>query len=385
MIGPYAFYYCSVDVVFPDSLIMIEEGAFEGCTGLESVVLPEGIVSIGDEAFLGAYLKDIYLPDSIEYIGNYAFAFSDLQKISIPDKAVYIGDMCFAKSDLELFGVRDEEVNMKETQNMQVWDKYFNGTVEPTIGYKAFWRAGTGAMTIPNGIIKIKKEAFEQSRITEITIPETVTSIGARAFLDCWYLNDITIPESVTVIGDGAFSACGVEKIAIPKNVEEIEGNPFKPCIWEFEIAVDSGNERFEVKDGVLFDKKEKRLITALVKEKYEVPAGTEIIEDRAFYDCSVLEVTIPEGVTTIGAKAFSYCYPLTEITIPEGVTTIGAEAFSYCHDLTKITIPESVTAIGADALSDCDASLTAAIVQGSYAERYCIENGVSFVYQDKD
>ena len=213
IIGPYAFSGCSVDVVFPESLIMIEEDAFYYCTGLESVVLPEGIVSIGDEAFLGASLKDIYLPNTIEYVGNYAFTYSDLQKVSVPDKAFYIGDMCFAcpvnpEIRLEIYEVRDAEVNMKETQDAQVWHKYFNGSVEPIIGYKGFWGTGIKTITIPNGIIGIKKEAFRDTPITEIIIPETVTAIGAGGFYYCEDLTEITIPESVTVIGADAFTYC---------------------------------------------------------------------------------------------------------------------------------------------------------------------------------
>ena len=367
IIGPYAFSGCTADVVFPESLIMIEEGAFEYCTGMESVVLPEGTVSIGDEAFLGASLKDIYLPDTIEYVGNYAFEHSDLQKISVPNKGFYLGDMCFFClanniGTLKIFDVRDAGKNTEETQDGQDGEKYFSGPFEPIIGYKAFWRTGIEKMTIPNGIMEIKKEAFEGSEITEVTIPESVSIIGAEAFSDCYKLAGITVPESVTAIGDRAFSWCEcLEKIAIHQNVEEIGDNPFQRCNSELEIAVDSGNERFEVKDGVLFDKKEKRLITALGKEKYEVPEGTKIIGDYAFYECS----------------------ELSEINIPEGVTAIGAEAFYMCERLDKITIPESVTAIGADAFTYCD-SLTAAIVRGSCAEKYCIENGVPFVYQDE-
>ena len=390
IIGPYAFSGCTADVVFPESLIMIEEGAFEYCTGMESVVLPEGTVFIGDKAFLGASLKDIYLPDTIEYVGNYAFEHSDLQKISVPNKGFYLGDMCFFClanniGTLKIFDVRDAGKNTEETQDGQDGEKYFSGPFEPIIGYKAFWRTGIETMTIPNGIMEIKKEAFEGSEITEVTIPESVSIIGAEAFSDCYKLAGITIPESVTAIGNRTFSNCymlagitipesvtaigdrafsdcwNLEKIAIHQNVEEIVDNPFQRCNSELEIAVDSGNERFEVKDGVLFDKKEKRLITALGKEKYEVPEGTKIIGDYAFYECSELsEINIPEGVTAIGAEAFYDCYRLTEITIPESVTDIGAEAFAYCG------------------------SLTAVIVRGSYAEKYCIENGVPFVYQDE-
>ena len=85
------------------------------------------------------------------------------------------------------------------------------------------------------------------------------------------------------------------------------------------------------------------------------IPEGVTSIGEKAFDDCEGLtSITIPEGVTSIGDRAFSYCSGLTSITIPKGVTAIGYRTFSRCSNLTSITIPEGVTAIGEEAFSYC-------------------------------
>ena len=85
-----------------------------------------------------------------------------------------------------------------------------------------------------------------------------------------------------------------------------------------------------------------------------KIPEGVTTIGSYAFSSCTNLaSVTIPEGVTTIGDGAFSNCTSLASVTIPEGVTTIGIAAFSGCTSLASVTIPEGVTTIGDDAFSD--------------------------------
>ena len=85
------------------------------------------------------------------------------------------------------------------------------------------------------------------------------------------------------------------------------------------------------------------------------IPEGVTSIGKGAFYGCeSLTSVTIPEGVTSIGDSAFSWCKSLTSVTIPEGVTSIGNSAFSWCKSLTSVTIPKSVTSIGEGAFYGC-------------------------------
>ena len=136
--------------------------------------------------------------------------------------------------------------------------------------------------------------------VTNLVIPNSVTSIEEKAFSDCTGLTSVTIPNSVTSIGEGAFYGCsGLTSVTIPNSVTSI------------------GN--------------------------------------MAFYGCSGLtSVTIPNSVTSIGYMAFAGCTGLTSVTIPNSVTSIGSYAFGDCSGLTSVTIPNSVTRIGGSAFYDC-------------------------------
>ena len=107
-------------------------------------------------------------------------------------------------------------------------------------------------------------------------------------------------------------------------------------------------NLDFEIKNGVL--KKYKGTATNVT-----IPDGVTSIGDEAFYKCSSLtSITIPNSVTSIGNSVFSGCSSLTSITIPDGVTSIGDDAFYWCSSLMSITLPDSVTGIGNSAFSNC-------------------------------
>ena len=163
-------------------------------------------------------------------------------------------------------------------------------------------------------------------------IPNSVTSIGKRAFNNC-DLTSITIPESVTSIDEEAFYDCsGLTSITIPKSVTSIGVNAFKGCYGLRFISVEAGNSVYDSRENS----------NAII----ETSSNTLI--------CGCQNTVIPNSVTSIGKEAFSKCYNLTSITIPESVTSIGKEAFQGCSGLTSITIPESVTNIGELAFSNC-------------------------------
>jgi len=219
-----------------------------------------------------------------------------------------------------------------------------------TIGWWTDIKEPTGKLTIPKKVDQytvrgIRTSAFvDCDRLTSITIPEGVTSIGDFAFYCCYGLKSVTIPASVTSIGKGAFLECRSVKITVsPKN------------------------ERYKVVDGVLFDKQQNILMYCPGNRKgaYEIPEGTLLIDDYAFWSGCLTSVTIPDGVTGIGNEAFAVCEDLISIRIPESVNRIGTQAFTSCKALISIRIPEGVTRIPARAFSNCS-SLTSVVIPGS-------------------
>ncbi|ENA1751890.1 leucine-rich repeat domain-containing protein [Flavobacterium psychrophilum] len=142
--------------------------------------------------------------------------------------------------------------------------------------------------------------AFHSSRLTSVTIPNSVTTIGRSAFYNCTRLISISIPNSVTHIEDSTFSYCsGLISITIPNSVDGI------------------GNAAFS-------------------------------------YCTGLRSITIPNSMTSIGNGTFSHCSSLTSVIIPNSVTSIGYAAFSYCSRLASVIIPNSVTSIREYAFSDC-------------------------------
>ena len=190
-----------------------------------------------------------------------------------------------------------------------------------------------------------------------VTIPSTityggqeyaVTSIGDRAFHDCFNLTSVTIPEGVTSIGYNAFLACySLVSVTIPESVTSIGAFAFS----ETALYNDQSNWR----DGVLYIDKCLVCAEETIAGVYNIIPGTRLIACQAFFYCRGLtSVSIPEGVTSIGTGTFYGCSSLTSVTIPSRVTSIGSEVFRDCSNLTLVNIPESVTNIGARAFAGC-------------------------------
>ena len=323
-IESYAFEDCSglTSITIPDSVTSIGSGAFSGCSGLESITIP----------FVGSSIKTA--SDTYQYPFGYIFGTSSYTG-GVSTRQYYYGSSTSSRTSSDYY----IPASLKSVT-----------VTGGNILYGAFYGCyGLTSITIPDSIRSIGSSAFyDCSSLTSVTIPDSVTSIGSSAFYDCSSLTSVTIPDSVTSIGSSAFSGCNsLTSITVP-----------------FVGFGGSSNTHFGYIFGASSYSDNSRYVPSSLKEVI-ITGGTSI-GSSAFYGCSSLtSITIPDSVTSIGSSAFRGCSGLTSITIPDSVTSIGSSAFRGCSGLTSITIPDSVTSIGSSAFSGCS-GLTSVTISDS-------------------
>ena len=350
-IGSSAFKDCSklTSVVIPDSVTSIGGWAFYNCSSLESVVIPDSVTSIGDYAFqYCSSLTSVVIGDSVTSIGSSAFKdCSNLTSVVIGDSVTSIGDSAFSNcSSLESVYITD----LTAWMNIKFSSSYANPLSN---GAKLYLNGSLVTdLVIPDSVTSIGDYAFEGcDSLTSVMIPDSVTSIGDYAFEGCDSLTSVMIPDSVTSIGSSAFYNCSsLTSVVIPDSVTSIGGWAFYNC---------SSLESVVIPDSVTsIGRGAFRYCSSLTK--VIIPDNVTSIGGMAFEGCSKLtSVVIGDGVTSIGdMMTFRYCSSLTKVIIPDNVTSIGGMAFEGCSKLTSVVIGDGVTSIGGSAFYNCS-SLT--------------------------
>ena len=230
-------------------------------------------------------------------------------------------------------------------------------------------------------VVGIGGNAFSNSSITSITIPDSVTSIGSEAFFRCSSLTSIVIPDSVIEIGEGAFRGCSsLESITLPFiGASKTAENDYEQVFGYIFGYVTVNNQTYY--DGATFQygyyifnhygpNYYGTCYHYWIPNSLKTVVITNVtkINNYAFNNCSKLtSITLPGGLKEIEHNAFSNCTSLKNITIPDGVTSIGYSVFSGCSSLMNIVIPDSVAEIGSDAFSDCNALIYNEYGNGCY------------------
>lgn len=281
------------------------------------------VKKLNDMVFLFCPLQSIRFPDSITNVGA-----NPLIGCKVTDIQVSLNHPYLATIDGVLFSKPDKRL-VCYPRAFTFEDYRIPQGVKIIGDYALSYNTALKRVEIPDSVTIIGERAFNHcDALSEVDMPDSVTSIGSYAFASCYLLSDFHLPANLTSIGEYAFYFCkSLKSIVIPDGVTEIENNAFEQCY-------------------------------------------------------SMTSVTISGSVKNIGAEAFGNCGALSELIIYDGVESIGDKAFIGCMKLKSVTIPESVTSIGSDAFK-ADFNLEAIVTRNSYAEKYCIENGIKYTYSD--
>ena len=356
-------------VTFENGITRIPANLFSYCTGKIETELPDTVTEIEYNAFEGSGLLSIRIPDTVTAIGNYAFNnCQGLTEIQLPAGLTELGTMAFGNCA----GIT--EITIPKSVTAARIDAYAHGrgpfgncanlsavTFENGITRipANLFSCCTGKIetVLPDTVTEIGYNAFENSGLFTIKLPEKLKKIQSYAFAGCGNLSSIIIPGTVTSIESSVFSGCSaLTTVRIPESVTEMGESVFKNCSSLYDVNLSSScvNIKKSMFEGC----------SSL--EKITFPDKVTTIEASAFLDCTALkEIVWSKALTAIEGSAFKNCSSLTEIAVPETVTSLGNQAFSNCDALTTITIPDSVTSFGTSMFYDCDALVTVNLGSG--------------------
>lgn len=289
-----------------------------------------------------SYSGDVVIPNFVNHggttytvtaIGDYAFRnSSDLASIVISDSVNTVGRAVFwGCTELKNVTIGKSVTSLRGKKGSTIYPVFKGCDNITSLTWNAVNCTDNGNMgttnfeqiTIGDEVQVIPSNFAFQSQITELVIPNSVTTIGTWAFSSCRFLENVTLGNSVTSIGSSAFYDCKLlESIDIPDAVTSISGSAFAYCTSLSHVTL--GN-------------------------------SVNSIGSSAFANCYNLErIVIPNSVSSIGSNAFAECKSMTEITLGNSVTNIGGTAFNNCEGIEEINIPNSVTQIGLAAFEGC-------------------------------
>ena len=368
-----AFEYCEslMSVTIPASVTSIDAYAFRYCSSLASVTMPDSVTSVGESAFYhcnsalyteyeyGKYIGDEDNPyqvlieltnenmstytihEDTKHIASKVFYYhTTLTSIVIPDGVTSIGSSSFVFCD----NLTSVTIPGSVTSINAFAFQHCSSLVSVYISDIAAWCDISFHENYSNPLLYAKNLYLDDELITNLVIPDGVTSIGEYVFRGYDNLASVTIPDSVTSIGSSAFLECyKLVEVINNSSLNIVAGSSNYGYVARYAKIVHNGESKIVNKDDYLFITLDGvNYLLGYVGNDTDIALPESyngenyVINDRAFYGCtSLTSVTIPDSVTSIGSFAFSYCTSLTRVTIPGNVTSIGGDVFTMCTNLT--------------------------------------------------
>lgn len=386
------------EIKIPDSVETIGNGAFRHCQNLERITLPSALQTLSNGTFYGcAALSEVTFPASLKTIEKSAFGYCrNLSEVKLPASLTtiqsYVFNGCSALKTVFYDG------SLAQWNHITANKDADNDADKDVLGYSCPSLV-TGDYTAQFISVKDDPFAYPPPKTVTITkytgtestviLPSTisswpVTKIGEDALKDNTTITSVTIPDSVTEIGSNAFAGCtnltSVNYAGDWSNLTIQSGNPAvqdaaNAPLFDFEFTPDNTavivtNYKYNgaAADVTIPSRYKGKPVTTIGHAAFfnsavtsvTIPDSVTSISDDAFVNCPQLtNISIPNSVTYIGFFAFGSCTSLKSITLPSSLSSISGALFSGCSQLTTIHIPVSVTSIGNNAFADCPSLMT--------------------------
>jgi len=362
------------------SLRTIGKNAFKGCTSVEEVTIPKGILTVSNSAFEGCSgLTDVTI--AAKTINAKAFAeCKNLKAVKMEEGVTTIQGMAFANTQISAVTIPSTLTTAGTTKEGTIEKGPFAGTMIATVHGQTedSTEAQEGATILPE-TKKIPDNLFLGcTSIIDVQIPETVTEIGQKAFKDASSVENVTFAvntetgkvKGVEKIGISAFDGCSsLQELVLPETVTEVlqgafanEGALVKADMsraaslkkWDkesfkgdtalAEVVLPTAGGITAIPDGAFAG------CTSLTGENLKIPKNIVTITANAFKESGLKKLYIPNQVTTIGTSAFEACKNLEDVHISNNISIISQSTFKNCEKLEKIEIPVKVDQIGTNA-----------------------------------
>lgn len=401
-------------ISLPEGVTTIGAFAFQCCTNLRIITIPASVTKIGNSAFYtGEYydneyhheLTDVYYGGSATEwanAGGNSAGLYDTVNLHFGTIATIAAGSCGDNATWTL--TDDGTLTISGTGAMYDYEHINNGQEEYVTN--PWWKDYAFAIqkiVIGEGITYIGNNAFIFNIADSISIPSTVRGVGEYSFAGSRKIKEINVPDGVETIGWGAFGFCDeLVRITIPASVSSMDGWTFGDCekleTIQFKGTMNQwlncgggmsshpastsvnclSGGTLEMSgmcgENVTWTLDNSGMLTLAgngAMDNYNwgsapwvkasslirtISIGNEInyIGECAFVGTNIVNLTIPDGVETIGSNAFGSCLYLSNLTLNKGLSSIEYGAFSGCIRLVSVSIPEGVTKIGGEAFRNC-------------------------------
>ena len=358
-------------VVIGSGITYVGSNLFYDCSNLTELTLPDTVQAIGLDTFSWTGLRDVVIPDSVTTIYDGAFRYCyEMETLSLGSGVTDIGPAAFERSTAKVtlsakntaFSLQD---NVLFDRNKTTLVQCFNGDVT--------------TYTVPSTVKELGDYSFAGlSRLETVIIPNGVTRLGEGIFENCRALVKVEIPASVTEIGSEAFAFSGSARVSVAAGNTAYCSRDGALFTKNMETLLHGGGAtgHYTVPNGVVSIENGAFAEAAITGISF--PSSLKYVGRIAFFGCTELtSLTIPSTVQALDGQAFAYCEKLTSVTIENGLQTLPYLVFEGCRALETVVIPKSVTVIDDEAFLDCGA-LKTVVYGGTKAEWDKIEIGDS-------